>query len=159
MTQSGKVHFLTSIPGRNEVHLLGNADLTSSFKVLKQQLANVWGIDDMSECVLEYTGPLLESPTKAIIIGTDEEWTFARDRLCKLADAQPASTAVAVVKSGYDASTGKCTSCGQNYGSGRQTCGYCSAKAIVPVTAEPVKPMEPVPVLVRFKPPKPTKTE
>lgn len=151
MSQNGKVHLLTRVYGRKEVHLVGNADLSPSFKVLKQQIGDLWGIEDVSSCVLENAGPLLESPDEAIIIGSEEEWDFARDRLCRLADARPSTSTALTTRNSteaYDPITGYCNRCHFTRSRNMRSCNGCGSAA-PPVEAAPI---EPIPMLVRSRP-------
>lgn len=150
MPEIGKVHLLTRIPGRKEVHLLGNADLTTSFKELRQLLSKIWGIEEMANCVLEYSGPLLDSPSEPIIIGTDEEWCFALEQLRHYIDSR-------IPKAGYVSSSGHCYSCKMTRSTGRTSCSYCGSAAIA--TPAKLNSLETIPMLIRRKPSKSTAAE
>lgn len=71
------VHFLTSLPGREETHVINHVGLILSFDVLKQRIRHAWGLKDTDEIILEYKGGLFNSD-KVTLIGSQAEWDFAR---------------------------------------------------------------------------------
>lgn len=101
----GTVHLLTSIPGRQESHLIGGAELMQ-YDTLMENIGNVFGIPDMDNQTLEYTGDLLR-PQDPVRISTASEWVFLADKLAYVAKVRSSAAS----KAAYYDWNWRCSNC------------------------------------------------